>query len=482
MNTKYQRENVMKKIALILALVLMLTPILVSCNKTTDVDVKETNKTVEDTTEYKYSLDDLPELDFGKQNFSSFGTSGASGSVVREAETGDLMNDAVFQRMITIEDRYNLKFNMVDSKDHENSSEVRKLILADDKTYHTFYSKLSIGMQNMVMRDYFVDWNELEHVDYDKPYWNTNIAYTMNFGGKVYFMAGDYGIGTYNATDCIMFNKNLFDDLGIDYPYQDVYDKTWTIDKFIEITKQGYADLDGDTMWDKDKDRTGFGGWSWEMFPAVYFGMGGTTLVPDEDMLPTLALSTERNVKIIDKMLELFDGQNSWYYGADYGSHMRAMSEGRILMVDLMLNSIPVSRDYEFDTGVLPYPMLDEDQDKYYSRSGPDYAAALYVPTTNSQLEETGIILEALSIEGYNKIRPVYYDITLDLKSASDEETRDMIDIILESSLYQNENYVGSSTLVGLVSSGTNTFASWCASREQALEREVKKMRDFYAK
>ena len=57
-----------------------------------------------------------------------------------------------------------------------------------------------------------------------------------------------------------------------------------------------------------------------------------------------------------------------------------------------------------------------------------------------------------------------------------------MIDIILESSLYQNENYVGSSTLAGFVSSGTNTFASWCASREQALEREVKKMRDFYAK
>lgn len=34
----------MKKIALILALVLMLTPILVACNKTTDVDVKETGK------------------------------------------------------------------------------------------------------------------------------------------------------------------------------------------------------------------------------------------------------------------------------------------------------------------------------------------------------------------------------------------------------------------------------------------------------
>jgi hypothetical protein len=125
--------------------------------------------------------------------------------------------------------------------------------------------------------------------------------------------------------------------------------------------------------------------------------------------------------------------------------------------------------------------MLDEEQGEYYCRAA-NIAHLCYVPTTNVQLEETGIILEGMSIESHNNLRPVYYDVTLDLKSATDDETPDMVDIILDSSTYMYEGFISAGTIDMFIKSQTNTYASWSASAEKAFEREVQNMRAFYSK
>ncbi len=471
----------MKKIALILALILMLTPLLVSCNKT-DEDVTtpvETKK--EDTNTSEYSIDDLPQIDMNNDEFRTYSGKNSSGTTYYDYETGDLMNDAVYQRKVAIEEKFNVQMEGDNSTLDNPAGEIKRFILSDDSTYDIFNGKQDQTMTEMILDGYFIDWNELEYVDYTKPYWNTSLAETVNFSGKVYFMAGDYSLSTYNATNVIMFNKELFDDLDIDYPWQDVYDYTWTIDKLIEISKQGYSDLNGSTQWENEEDRTGFAGWYWEMHPALYFGMGGQTVITDEDNLPVLNLGTERTVKILDKMIELFDGVNAWSYGTNYGTHNKAFEDGRLLMRDTMLYWLEMNRGLEFEASIVPYPMLDEDQGRYYSRSGPSFSSCVYVPITNEQLDETGIILEAMAIEGYNRVRPVYYDITLDLKSTSDPETRDMVDIVLETAIYQNETMLTPYDMAKIVASKTNTFTSWFASREDYFEGLVKEIADYYA-
>ncbi|MBE6605513.1 MAG: hypothetical protein E7635_00530 [Ruminococcaceae bacterium] len=473
----------MKKIALILALIFVLTPVLVACNGDNGAE-NNTSAQSSDNSEYEYSLDDLPTIDFEKKKFGFYGgknTSGRSFGFI-DAETGDIFEDAVFQRQVLIEDRYNLSIlrgsSAQESANHIAS--VRNLILADDKTYHVMSMITSDPAFQLVYDGYFTDWYEFEHFDPSKPYWNKSVAENLNYGGKVYCMAGDISLGTYNYTNCIQFNKKLFDDLGIDYPYQDVYDYTWTIDKLIEISKQGYNDLNGNTEWDIDSDRFGFMGWGWEMNLALYMGMGGNSIVNDEDQMPALDINNTRTVKIIDKMIELFDKKNAHTEMSTYGVHNTAFNEGRLLMRDTFLFWLETNRELEFDAGILPYPMLDEDQGEYICRSAANCCGAYWVPTTNNDLAATGVILEALAIEGYNKLRPIYYDVHLDLKSAPDEETIDMVDIIFDSAEYINENFINSSSFSTFISNQFNSFASWYANNERPFRRQMKEMTAFY--
>ncbi len=473
----------MKKIALILALILMLTPVLVACEDANPpVDTGSGASSSDQDSELLYSLDDLPEMDFGKKDFTSFSGKNTSGysSYLVEAETGDLFVDSVYQRKILIEDRYNVNLKSQNYSETDHSGAVRNYILADDKTFHIYSGKMQDPFYNMMMDGYFVDWNEFEALDPSKPYWNQSVVNNMNFGGKIYCMAGDISISTYNFTNSILFNKNLFDDLGIDYPYEDVYNKTWTIDKMIEISKQGYADLDGNTEWDPQADRLGFSGWAYEMNLAVYMGMGGQTLINNEDNMPELAINSDKTVKIIDKMIELFDGVNAYSESGTYGVFNTAFDEGRLLMLDGWITNLQGNRSRDFDAGILPYPMLDEEQENYVCRGAVNCSGAYWVPTTNTQLQETGILLEALSLEGYNRIRPVYYDIQLDLKSAPDTETRDMVDIIMETSSYVSESFIGSMSFSTFINSKFNSFASWYANSERPWRSKIKKLTRFY--
>ncbi|MBO7148823.1 MAG: hypothetical protein J6V93_03095 [Clostridia bacterium] len=469
----------MKRIALLLALLLALTPVLASCTGSEDDTTREAPSVSTEATDTGFSLDTLPELDFDKKEFGIFIDKGGAGYLIAEEETGDLVTDAVFQRNLAIEEKFNLTFNMAEAEVNHPNAQIKNYILADDKTFHTFVNVVTSPMLNMVLEGYFVDWNELEYLDYTKPYWNSRIATDINYGGKVYVMGGDLNLTTYNSTNCIMFNQNLFEDLGIDFPYDAVYNYTWTVDKFIEIIKQGYSDLDGNTEISYEGDRFGFSGWSAELCPAVYIGMGGKPVINDENNLPVLNLNNERTVRIFDKIIEIFDNQNAFINAKEYNIDKTMRNEGRILMDDSFISFLTVNRSSDFRFGVVPYPMLDEEQGEYNSRAA-NIAHLCYIPTTNKELEETGIILEAMSIESYNNVRPVYYDVTLSLKEAPDTETIDMVDMILASSTYMYEGFVDSSIVKQVVNNQTNTFSSWYAGNEPVFKKTIKKMVDFY--
>ena len=469
----------MKKLSLILAFILALSPLLISCTEVKENAPGSTGKKEEQ--KFEYTLSELPELDFGQKEFGIYGVNGSMSYMIAEEETGDLVNDAVFQRNIAIEEAYNLRFNMFEAErgEENNATKIRTFIMSGDTTYHLYQALQHGGMPALILRDFFIDWNTLEHINADRPYWNSKGTKNIGFYGRLYATGGDINLVTYNSTNCILFNKKLFDDLGIDYPYEDVYNKTWTADKMIEIVKQGYADLNGDTVWDTQFDRLGFSGWGWEMLYAAYMGLGGKTLIQNEDGAPELAMANEKHVEIIDKLIELYDGVNTWVNMTTYTDDKKMFTDGRLLMDDNFITGISQNRDSEFDIGVVPYPMLDEAQGEYYSRAA-NIAHLSYIPTTNAQLEETGIILEAMAIESYNNVRPTYYDITLDLKEAADEETRDMVDIILASSTYLYEGFMNINKLAEFVDKRTNTYSSWCAAMQKQFDLNLSKIEKYY--
>ena len=72
----------MKRIALMLALILALTPVLVACGNDTVATTASTGTA--DADEFKYTLDDVAELDYGQKSFGIFGVRGSMPFMIAE--------------------------------------------------------------------------------------------------------------------------------------------------------------------------------------------------------------------------------------------------------------------------------------------------------------------------------------------------------------------------------------------------------------
>ena len=458
-----------------------------SCGKkeTAPVDDAATNAEQEENDGPPLVLPSAEEVSTGDETFDIFLAYGVfDADYIVEEETGDTINDIIYQRNREVEDYFGFKFNFYPGNNFKTNSEatptIRTQIQAGDDTYEVYMNVQHAGMP-LIYEDLFVEWNEnMPYANLDNPWWYQNVRRDLNFGDKIYVMVGDYNFHALKASGAIAFNKTIMDELELEYPYQLVKDGEWTIDKFIEYVKAGQKDLNGDGIIKPEDDRLGFSGWKWEMIPAMFVGMGGSPVSKDDDNLPTLNINNERTFNVIDKLIELYDdGNGAWDGGNTYGVANTMFKESRLLFQDTTLTALPGLRNLDDDFGALPYPKLDEDQEDYYSRIV-NFSSLTYIPVTNQKLELTSAVLEYMAYISHQNLIPAFYDEILNIKTARDFETEEMINIIREGARFMDENYLGSGGIINIVASGTNTLSSNYASQGDAWETKLEDIIEFW--
>ena len=285
-----------KKLSLILALILSATAITACESKkpqTESEDVTETS-----SKEGEEALGVPEDVRFDGETFSMLHCHNYFDDYYREEENGDLLNDAVIKRNRLTEERLGIKLNFVHSAtatDQQGETQgIANLILAGDKTYDAYVQVQHSGMPGLINEGLFLNWYELPYIDFEKPWWYKNVIRDITFGDKVFAMTGDYNLASFSGSECLAFNKTLLDELDMEYPYQDVFDGTWTHDRFVEYIVAATKDLNGDGQMDYDHDRYGFGGWQYEQLKALYVGYGGVTLVKDDLQMPVLNIYSEQ--------------------------------------------------------------------------------------------------------------------------------------------------------------------------------------------
>jgi hypothetical protein len=147
--------------------------------------------------------------------------------------------------------------------------------------------------------------------------------------------------------------------------------------------------------------------------------------------------------------------------GIYYGPEMRAMDE---------------------EYGILPYPKYDESQPEYYNATVVVALPFITIPQTNSDLENTGLFLEAYAYQGYKNIRPAFYDILLQRKIARDDESAEMLDFIFSNifidvgAMY---NFGGISTAINQMGGkGDDKIASYVEKNQPKIEKDIQKFVD----
>ena len=71
--------------------------------------------------------------------------------------------------------------------------------------------------------------------------------------------------------------------------------------------------------------------------------------------------------------------------------------------------------DVEF--GILPMPKVEESQESYYAGSGDN---PVVIPITNNNMDRTGMIVEAMSAEGYRRVQPAYTETVMKERYATE--------------------------------------------------------------
>ncbi len=399
-----------------------------------------------------------------------------------EAENGETINDAVYKRNTAVEEKLNIKIKPIyESEAPEDNPPklLRQSIMAgDDYVDLALVHTIQAGI--LAADGLFLNWYDIPYVDFEKPWWNTNVSDALTIDGQCYLAVGDLCISAIDYAWSMLYNKQLAENYDLPDIYQMVVDGKWTVDAFNSMLAQASADLNGDGTYD-DRDRYGFITHDNSAIVNWMFALDQKVTEMNADGLPELALNTEHMVDLVNKVDTVLHTGNQTYtvtnaYITEKNiSHDLAVanmfSAGQSLFAALRIYVIDNLRSMEANFGIIPFPKYDEAQESYYTHVD-GHAPLMCLPKTVLEPERTGVIIESLCAESYRTCVPAMYDIVLTEKFSRDEMSVKMLDIILDGRT-QNFGYVyeGSTgmqwSLTTLMQQKSTDFASYYKSREK---------------
>lgn len=367
-----------------------------------------------------------------------------------EEQNGDVINDAVYQRNTVIEERYNIIINEINIRGEASGGNgagaqtVTKTVMAGDAAYDA----VMIGtydVSNLAQQGYLLDLNsDVPGINLDNEWWDQKANADLSMNNKMYFTTGDISMLDNDCTYCILFNKKLLEDYKLADPYEMVKNRTWTIDSFTKMARQVSGDLNGDSKYDEN-DLYGMCIWQDGMLAAINAAGGQIGRINGKGEIE-LTLNTERNIDMLGKFMDLVCDRTAAFSIYHSGDHIEKMfSNDQVLFYNRYLCIVKKYRDMKTDFGILPFPLYDENQLEYYTTVHAYGNSFISVPTVVEDAEMTGIILEDMACESMYIITPAYYKTALQGKYFRDDQSSEMLDIILSTRLYD----VGSSYQIG---------------------------------
>ena len=348
-----------------------------------------------------------------------------------EEETGNLENDALYRRMREIEEIFGVTYDYIvctgenyASPSTEVASKMESDAMSGTGTYDTAECNVMMGGQTMFSSGVLQPVEELPGLDLTHSWWLNDIEGQFGIGGHLYFLTGKIVTDHYSDASCLLFNKQIAEDFGIDGLYDIVASGEWTIDKMVEVSS--VIPADGSYY------RMSIGGYDEPL--AYYFGGGFSICEVDEEgnlSIPQ-ALGTEKT-DWIDKLASIFRDEKAYYFDGrnkETNDVFPDFADGNTFIFTDCMASVAGFRKKDVEFGVLPIPKRDVNQKDYISYSHAMAVSSYNVSKVVKDVEKVGVILEAMAALSEKHLEPAYYDKALKGRGTYDSESRDMLDLI----------------------------------------------------
>ena len=434
--------------------------------------------------------DNLPDADLDGFAFrmTIFGDDERRMQTYYDTEDGNIINDAVYNKIRTVEDRFNVDIMLTDASmlAEDDVTLLKQSILAGDDSCELAQGH-DISMANAALEGLFVNVYDIPHLDFTKPWWSKATLESMTVADQMYMMFNNISYNNLASTRVMYFNKSLMTELDLEYPYQMVYDGTWTMDAMMEMSELAYSDINGDGQTDMG-DRFGY-----ITMPYFYGVLEPFCIEPyqkDKDGTLYYEVDLEKTTRVVEKLYDLIFGEGGFMAkrSGEYENDVYlTFMEGRAMFFySTFGRAITHFSDSEVLYGILPMPKLDETQDQYY---GGSTDRPIAVPITASEkLDNIGIVVEALNAEGYKQVFPAYYETAMKTRYADQTDDAKMIDLVHENViisftyLYGDYKSVYNIMLENLfgATSPSKDVASWCAKNEKTQAKRVETLMEFY--
>jgi len=482
------------------ALLLLTALVLASCGESTPAvtdgtddaaDTKEaqTKAAVTEDVRAPYA-DQAPRIeDFNGYEFRIFVHDGTKYD--SDEETGEIVNDAIYRRNKAVEEAYNINISTVSGFGHD---EDRGLAMQSIQAGDDFADVLGLFLLNSSMlcaqEGALLDWNRYADIRPDAPWWDERIT-DLSVYGKQYVLAGDIATCDDLRQMVVTYNKAIWNEMDYEDAYTMVWDGKWTLDKMYALAKDVSFDLDGDGKMTVN-DRFGILS---ETKAAWYLFLGsGQKSIVYEDGAYLTNLSDEKNFDVMSRVLDIMcdmqnvcvinDGKHDSELttGGVWEEASKIFAEGRTLFHTETFNGTEKLRNMDQDYGILPIPKWTEEQEAYYCMTNDDICA-LSMPTTSTDPDRTALITEALAYESMFVLQPTFYEVYLSEKLLRDEQSRQMMDLVLDSKFYDMDFCFGaittmSSAMENMASTKQNKLASRIASIEKSAQKRINRYLD----
>ncbi len=355
----------------------------------------------------------------------------------------EVLAKAISDRTDAVEEEYGITVEeeiMIDAKRYNGTflTRVRELVYSNLCEYDLFYPCL-LDAGTMAAEGLLINLADRDDIRIQNSWWSQPLIEDTSILGT-YFVTGDIGLRTKNATNCMFFNKAVFDDHNVEYPYQAVLDDKWTLDALYALVKQINLseELDGDGRITYH-DKFGVAGQRGNL-AALLYASGQRIARTGEDGLPYLSFYSEQSAKIIEDALELMQDKAYFVIGDDF------FNESATPMV-MLLDSFKSDQcafymggledalklgDMQSEFGILPLPKYDTSMTGYSNLAGAWSSNVYCIPfgLEEDRTRRNCILLDALGGYSVDTVATAYYDVVLQFQKLRTQEDVEMLEII----------------------------------------------------
>ncbi|MDD4125855.1 MAG: hypothetical protein PHW77_09065 [Eubacteriales bacterium] len=366
--------------------------------------------------------------------------------------TSDAVNTAVMERNAFIYANYGITIETVDSVSpiNEICESAYNTVLASTNDYDLICGP-SIKMVDYSVYGLFVPLDD--YININDVWWNQASLEGNTLDENVhFFVSGDFMLTDVDYVNLILFNKRMYNENNeIVSKYGNIYDlvrsNRFTLDAFIEMSKAA-SKPDSDGKWSLDAT---YGLLSYaDATSAMVSGCDTPFITISGNNIECYSSEKALNSfqKIYDlmtdskvvKRAEVIVGEN-WSWNNNGLDELQEMFiNGHGLFYNTTVSNIAEIRNLagdNFEFGVLPMCLYNEDQNGYYSLVSDKSTLMAIINSNNCNKEAAAFLLNALgywNIHLDNGVMDAYYKSVLGDDENSDD--LEMLEIVIDSRYY----------------------------------------------